>query len=292
MSRAGRASWPRPVAVVVAVVTAFVVGLVGTAMVALQLAGGRTDTANLVFAGVAGVGALCAVIGAMTRFRPEALVAGSVGLVVAVVILGSGYTAFWVVLLCAWLAVPYLAGFGGATLLGKAFVIGLRRGPGPASLVAAVIIVVLAAGAVFVGPRLIGGPCMGTSVERSATSYLALADWWTNTLVSLDSEFNAAGQDAAQLKAAYSLDAVYDDDFNRFVKGVCFAETVRSQVDALTAAVDARARVHRLLAGDPFNTDPLAQLSSSQKTVTVAMAELRRVLGLPPLSEPSTPPGS
>jgi len=50
------------------------------------LAGGRANTLDLVVAGIGGAGALCAVIGLATRSRPEALVAGSVGLVVAILV--------------------------------------------------------------------------------------------------------------------------------------------------------------------------------------------------------------
>ncbi len=61
---------------------------------------------------------LCAVIGAATRSRAESLLAGSVGLVVAIVHLQSGHTtALGTVMISIILALPYLAGFGGATLV-------------------------------------------------------------------------------------------------------------------------------------------------------------------------------
>jgi len=295
MSRARSPSWSGPVAAVVALVMAFVVGFVGTAAVGILLVDGRDDRIDFLLVGVGAVGAACAVIGAVCRSRVRALLAGGVGLAVAVAVV-SGWWAWpsWLVLLWVLLGVPYLAGFGTAILLTGAFLLGVRRSPAAAVLVAAVIVGVVGAGAAFVGPRLIEGPCMGTSIEQAATSYSYLQDPSSGGLrLTLDGQFKAAGQDAELLGAAYRTAAAYDDDYTTFLKKrLCFPATVHSQVDALTAVVDARARVHRLLAGDPFNTDLLAQLSSSQETVTVATVELRRVLGLPPLSEPTTPPGS
>jgi hypothetical protein len=295
MSRARSPSWSGPVAAVVAIVMAFVVGLIGTAAVGILLVDGRDDRIDFLLVGVGAVGAACAVIGAVCRSRVRALLAGGVGLAVAVAVV-SGWWAWpsWMVFLWVLLGVPYLAGFGTAILLTGAFLWGMRHSPAAAVLVAAVIVGVVGVGAALVGPRLIEGPCMGTSIEQAATSYSYLQDPSSGGLrLSLDAQFKAAGQDAELLGAAYRMAAVYDDDYTTFLKErLCFPAAVRSQVDALTAAVDAGARVHRLLAGDPFNTDLLAQLSSSQETVTVATVELRRVLGLPPLSEPSTAPGS
>jgi hypothetical protein len=291
MSRAGSPPRSVPVAAIVAVVTALVAGLAGTAVVAIQLAGGRSDTLNLVLVGIAGVGALCAVIGAAFRSRPEALVAGAIGLVVAVLLLGSGYAAFWIVFLWVVLGAPYLAGFGVALLLTEALLSGLRRGLGPASLVAAVLIVVIvAAGATYIGPRLIEGPCMGTSVEQGASSYLALVAQSNVRRDSLDAQFKAAGQNARQLVTAYHSAGVYDAEVTDLLRRLCFPTTVHSQVDAVVAATDARAQVDRRLEGDPLNPDLLAQLGSSQQAVTVAMGGLRRALGLPPPSEPSAAP--
>lgn len=296
MSRARSPSWSGPVAAVVAVVMAFVVGLIGTAAVGILLVDGRDDRIDFLLVGVGAVGAACAVIGAVSRSRLRALLAGGVGWAVAVAVV-SGWWAWpsWLVLLWVVLGVPFLAGFGTAILLTGAFLLGVRRSPAAAALVAAVIVGVVGAGAAFVGPRLIEGPCMGTSIEQAATSfsYLQLDSASGGLRLSLDAQFKAAGEDAELLGAAYRGAAVYDDDYTTFLKRrLCFPATAHSQVDALTAAVDARARVHRLLAGDPFNTDLLAQLSSSRETVTVATVELRRALGLPPLSEPSTAPGS
>ena len=275
---------------------AFVVGLIGTAAAGILLVDGRDDRIDFLLVGVGAVGAACAVIGAVCRSRVSALLAGGVGSAAAVALV-SGWWAWpgWMVLLWVLLGAPYLAGFGAAILLTGAFWSAVRHSPAAAVLVAAVIVGVVGAGAAFVGPRLIEGPCMGTSIEQAATSYSYLQlDSASGALrVSLDYQIKVAGQDAAQVGAAYYGAAVYDDDYLTFLnKRLCFPATVRSQVGALTAAVDARARVHRLLAGDPFNTGLLAQLSSSQETVTVATVELRRVLGLPPLSEPSTAPGS
>jgi hypothetical protein len=274
---------------------AFVVGLIGTAAVGILLVDGRDDRIDFLLVGVGAVGAACAVIGTVCRSRVSSLLAGGVGSAVAVAVV-SGFWAWpiWMVLLWVPLGIPYLAGFGTATLLTGAFLSGVRHSPAAAAVIAAVIVGVVGAVAAFVGPRLIEGPCMGTSVEQAATSYSYVQDPSSGGLrLSLDGQFEAAGQDAELLGAAYRMAAVYDDDYTTFIKKrLCFPATVHSQVDALTAAVDARARVHRLLAGDPFNTDLLAQLNSSQETVTVATVELRRVLGLPPLSEQTTPPGS
>jgi hypothetical protein len=295
MSRARSLSWSGPVAAVVALVMVFVVGLIGTAAVGILLVDGRDDRIDFLLVGVGAVGAACAVIGTVCRSRVRALLAGGVGSAVAVAVV-SGFWAWpnWLVLLWMLLAVPYLAGFGTAVLLTGAFLSGVRHSPAAAALIAAVIVVVVGAGVAFVGPRLIEGPCMGTSIKQAAASfsYLQLDSASGGLRVSLDYQIRVAGQDAAQAGAAYYGAAVYDDDYITFLKKrLCFPAAVRSRVDALMAAVDARARVHRLLAGDPFNTDLLAQLNSSQETVTVATVELRRVLGLPPLSEPSAAPG-
>lgn len=292
MSRARSPSWSGPVALVMA----FVVGLIGTAAVGILLVDGRDDRIDFLLVGVGAVGAACAAVGAVYGSRVRALLAGGVGSAVAVAIV-SGWSAWpnWLVLLWMLLAVPYLAGFGTATLLVGAFLLGVRRSPTAAVLVAAVMVGVVGAGVAFVGPRLIEGPCMGTSLEQAAASfsYLQLDSASGGLRVSLDYQIRAAGQDADLLGAAYRMAAVYDDDYTTFLKKrLCFPAAVHSQVDALTAAVDARARVHRLLADDPLNPDLLAQLSSSQETVAVATAELRRVLGLPPLSEPSAAPAS
>jgi hypothetical protein len=279
--------------IAVAVVMAFAVGLAGTALAIILLADSRDNTLDSLFVGVGGVGAVCAVIGAACRSRLGALLAGVVGSAVAIIVMSPGWGS-WLVLVLAILEVPYLAGFGTAILLTGALW-EVRHSPAAAVLVAAVIVGVVGAGAAFVGPRLIEGPCMGTSIEQAATSFSNLqldsASGWRR--VSLDYQIKVAGQDAAHVGAAYYGAAVYDDDDTTFLKKrLCFPATVHSQVDALTAAVDARARVYRLLAGDPFSPDLHARLGSSQQTVTVATAELRRVLGLPPLSEPSTAPGS
>ena len=288
MSRARLRSSSEPIAVVMA----FVIGLIGTAAVGILLVDGRDGRPDFLFVGVGAVGAACAVVGVVFRSRVRALLAGGVGSAVAVAVV-SGWSAWpnWLVLLWILLAVPYLAGFCTAMLLTGAFLSGVRHSPAAAALIAAVIVVVVGAGVAFVGPRLIGGPCMGTSIEQAATSYsnLQLDSASGGLRVSLDYQIRAAGQDAAEVGAAYYGAAVYDDDYITFLKKrLCFPAAVRSQVDSLTTAVDGRARVHRLLADDPFNTDLLAQLRSSQETVTVATVELRRVLGLPPLSEPST----
>lgn len=98
-------------------VSAFVVGLVATVLVGIQVAAGRTDTVGATVLAVGGVGALCGVIGVAARSRPTALLAGSVGLVVGVVQLQSGHTtAFGTAFILVILALPYLAGFGLATL--------------------------------------------------------------------------------------------------------------------------------------------------------------------------------
>jgi len=280
--------------IAVAVVMAFAVGLAGTALAIILLADSRDNTPDFLFVGVGGVGAVCAVIGAACRSRLGALLAGVVGSAVAIMVMSPRWQGSWLVLVLAILEVPYLAGFGTAILLTGALW-EVRHSPAAAVLVAAVIVGVVGAGAAFVGPRLIEGPCMGTSIEQAATSFsnLQFDSASGGRRVSLDYQIKVAGQDAAQVGAAYYGAAVYDDDDTTFLKKrLCFPATVHSQVDALTAAVDARARVYRLLAGDPFSPDLHARLGSSQQTVTVATAELRRVLGLPPLSEPSTAPGS
>ncbi len=101
----------------ISVVSGFVVGLVGTVLVGIQVAAGRSDTVGATVLAVGGIGALCARIGAAARSRLEALVAGSVGLVVAVVQLQSGHTtAAGTAFILIILAVPYLAGFGVVTL--------------------------------------------------------------------------------------------------------------------------------------------------------------------------------
>jgi hypothetical protein len=82
----------RIVRAVIAVVGAFVVGLVGTVLVGIFVAAGRPDTLDATVLAITGIGALCAVPGTAARLRPEALLAGSCGLVVAVVMLQSGHT--------------------------------------------------------------------------------------------------------------------------------------------------------------------------------------------------------
>jgi hypothetical protein len=124
-------------------------------------------------------------------------------------------------------------------------------------------------------------------------AYLRLDSSSGGLRVSLEAQFKAAGQDAELLGAAHRGAAVYDDDYTTILrKRLCVPATVHPQLDALTAAVDARGRVHRLLADDPFDPDPRARLDSSQQTVTIATAELRRALCLPALSDPSAAPGS
>jgi hypothetical protein len=76
----------------IAVVSAFVIGLVGTVLVDSQVAAGRSDTVGATLLAVGAIGALCAVIGTAVRSRPEALLAGSVGLFVAVAQLQNGCT--------------------------------------------------------------------------------------------------------------------------------------------------------------------------------------------------------
>ncbi len=102
----------------IAVASTFVVGLVGTVLVGTLVAAGRSDTVGATTLAVCGIGALCAVIGTAARSRPEALLAGLVGLVVAVVYLQSGHTTdFGTALISIILAFPYLAGFGAVTLV-------------------------------------------------------------------------------------------------------------------------------------------------------------------------------
>jgi hypothetical protein len=275
----------------IAVVMAFVIGLIATAAVGILLVDGRDDRPDFLFVGVGAVGAACAVVGVVCRSRVRALLAGGVGSMMAAALV-SGWWAWpmWLAWLWVLLAVPYLAGFGTSILLTDAFLLGVRHSPFAAALIGAVIVVIVGAGAAFVGPRLIGGPCFGTSMEQAAASYSYVQDPSSGGLrLSLDAQFKTAGQDAELLGAAYRGAAVYDDDYTAALKDrLCFPAAVRSQVESLTTAVDGRARVHRLLADDPFNTDLLAQLRSSQETVTVATVELRRALGLPPLSEPSS----
>jgi hypothetical protein len=101
----------------IAVVSAFVVGLVGTLVVCTVWAA-RSETVYLTLGGVGGVGVLCAVIGAATRSRPEALLAGAVGVAVATLLLGAGtYQAPILVFIWVVLELPYLVGFGVAALL-------------------------------------------------------------------------------------------------------------------------------------------------------------------------------
>jgi hypothetical protein len=289
MTRARSQSWSGPVTVV----TAFVVGLMGTAAVGLLLVDGRDNRADLLLVGVGAVGAVSAVLGVVGRARVRALLAGGAGSAIAAAVV-SGWWAWpvWLVWLWVLLAVPYLAGFGTSTLLTDAFLLGVRRSAAAAVMVAAVIVVVVGAGIAVLGPRLVGGPCGGTSIEQAAASYSSVQDPSSGGLrLALEFQFKAAGQDAELLGAAHRSAALHDDDYTTSLrKRLCFPATVRSQVDALAAAVDARARVHRRLAGDPFNSDLLAQLRSSQVIVTVATEELRHVLGLPPHSEPSRPP--
>lgn len=109
MSRAGSPPRSTPVTAIVAVVTAFVVGLVATAVAGVQLAGGHTYTPDFLIVGVGGVGAACAVIGAACRSRREALVAGATGFALAILVV-SGWPGVWLVWLWVLLGIPYLAG--------------------------------------------------------------------------------------------------------------------------------------------------------------------------------------
>lgn len=122
---------------VIAVVSAFVVGLVGTVLVATQAAASDTlmpddDTVVATVLVLAGIGAVCAVIGTAVHSRPEALLAGSVGLVLGVVQLQSHttLTALATAIMLTVLALtPYLAGFGVITLVTSLVTSGPRRTP-------------------------------------------------------------------------------------------------------------------------------------------------------------------
>lgn len=115
---------------VIAVVAATVVVGLGTVVVGLQVLAGRTDTVGIGLIAFGGIGALCAVIGAATRSHLATLLAGSVGMVIGVVILQTGYTtALGTALIAVIVEVPYLAGFGGGTLLLGALQSGQRHSP-------------------------------------------------------------------------------------------------------------------------------------------------------------------
>jgi hypothetical protein len=122
----------------IAVVSALVVGLAGTVLVATQAAASDTlvpddDTVVATALLIGGIGAVCAAIGTAVHSRPEALLAGSVGLVVAVAQLQSDHTtpaAFGAALILTVLALcPYLAGFGVVTLVTDLVTSGPRRTP-------------------------------------------------------------------------------------------------------------------------------------------------------------------
>jgi hypothetical protein len=110
----------------IAVVSAFVVALAGTVLIATQVAASDSlfpddDTVVATILVIGGIGAICAAIGTAVHSRPEALLAGSVGLVVAVAQVQRDHTtpaAFLTALILTVLALlPYLAGFGVVTLV-------------------------------------------------------------------------------------------------------------------------------------------------------------------------------
>ena len=297
MSRFRSPSWSAPLAAGVAAGLAFIVGLSGTAAAGVLLVDGREDRIDFLLVGVGAVGAGCALIGAGGRARLRALLAGGVGSAVGIA-LASGWWAWpsWLIFLWVIFGAPYLAGFAAAIVLTEAFRWGMHHSRVVAVLVAAVIVGSIGAGTAFVGPRLIEGPCMGTSIAQAAASfsyYIQLDSGPSGRRAILDYQLKLAGQDATKVGAAYYGAAYYDDDYTAVLKKrLCFPSTVRAQVNTLAAAVEARAQVQQLLARDPFNPDLLAKLSSSQAPVISASAELSRMLGLPPRSEPSPTPGS
>lgn len=139
-------------------------------------------------------------------------------------------------------------------------------------------------------PAATPAPSIGATVEDAAAAYLAFVTDWNARIAVVNAQFDAAGDDPVKVAAAWAAYVVVDQAYIDGIDAIDFPSTVTGAVQAIRDATDARVQIEQSLAGDPTDLQLLEEMSAQADSVAAAGAELRRVLGLPPVVAASPAP--
>lgn len=132
-------------------------------------------------------------------------------------------------------------------------------------------------------------PSIGATVEQAAAAYLAFVTDWNAKVAVVNAQFDAAGDDPVKVAAAWTAYVAVDQDYIAGIDAIDFPSTVTGAVQAIRDATDARIRIEQGLAADPTNLQLVDEMSAQAGSVAAAGADLRGVLGLPPVAASPAP---